>query len=298
MDVGKFAANGAPKASSGRLSSAAVRGSWTYAAIALLALGCASEPKADESAPTPKADESAPTPKAPTPPVASPPSASAPAAKAEIHASVAPIQASGRTCREQPAQDFLLRKDQIAKIGASKEERASIFAARKRSVDYRTQQYGHVSGFGSRRDNKFPPYHYAKRTKFMGVPVVVHEKIIPALECVEAALRRDCTEHPYQPKSVGGIRVDNTFKDYEVSNHLYGIAVDIDSHLNPCCHCVGHWPDADACKRKVSSVYERMKMPRCWVEVFERYGFHWLGHDELEDTMHFEFLGDPDKIVE
>ncbi len=62
----------------------------------------------------------------------------------------------------------------------------------------------------------------------MGLPVVLNEKIFPALACVEAALVHECSEHPYQPKSVGGIRLDNTFKDYEVSNHVYGIALDID----------------------------------------------------------------------
>jgi hypothetical protein len=201
------------------------------------------------------------------------------------------------SCREQPAQEFLLRKGQIAKIGASAEERKLIEAARKRSIDYRTREYGYFPGFGSRRDNAHPPSFYAKRTKFMGVKVVVHEKVVPALACVEAALKRECADHPYQPKTVGGIRPDNTFKDYEVSNHVYGIAIDIDSHLNPCCHCVGKWSEVDSCKKKVDSPFERMAMPRCWVEVFERYGFYWLGHDELEDTMHFDFLGDPDRIA-
>ena len=32
------------------------------------------------------------------------------------------------------------------------------------------------------------------------------------------------------------------------------------------------------------------------MHAFERYGFYWLGHDVLMDTMHYEFLGDPDKI--
>jgi hypothetical protein len=40
-----------------------------------------------------------------------------------------------------------------------------------------------------------------------------------------------------------------------------------------------------------------MAMPRCWVSAFEKFGFYWLGHDELADTMHFEFLGDPRKIL-
>jgi hypothetical protein len=40
-----------------------------------------------------------------------------------------------------------------------------------------------------------------------------------------------------------------------------------------------------------------LELPRCWIDTFERYGFHWLGHDKLEDTMHFEFLGDPGRII-
>jgi hypothetical protein len=40
-----------------------------------------------------------------------------------------------------------------------------------------------------------------------------------------------------------------------------------------------------------------MAMPACWVSAFEQYGFYWLGHDELKDTMHFEFLGDPNKVA-
>jgi hypothetical protein len=40
-----------------------------------------------------------------------------------------------------------------------------------------------------------------------------------------------------------------------------------------------------------------MAMPECWVHAFERYGFYWLGHDVLRDTMHYEFLGDPDHIL-
>ena len=41
-----------------------------------------------------------------------------------------------------------------------------------------------------------------------------------------------------------------------------------------------------------------MAMPKSWVAIFERFGFYWLGHDVLQDTMHFEFLGDPGKIAE
>jgi hypothetical protein len=82
-----------------------------------------------------------------------------------------------------------------------------------------------------------------------------------------------------------------------VTNHAYGIAIDVDPDINTCCGCVPPWNDAPACKRKAKTEYDRMAMPECWVHAFERYGFYWLGHDVLRDTMHFEFLGDPERIV-
>lgn len=256
--------------------------------VMLLAIGCASERDTNDASPVQSPPD--------TPASAAPPSSAAPAFHAAVEPAPAPMAGAASGCREQPAQDFLLRKGQLAKIGASRSEHQLIEAARKRSIDYRTRHYGRFQGVGSRRDNPHPPRHYAARTTFMGLPVVLNRKIVPALSCVEAALLRECTKQPYRPRQVSGLRLQNTFKDYEVSNHVYGIAIDIDSHLNPCCGCVGAWSEHPACGKKVDSVFERMAMPRCWVEVFERYGFYWLGHDELEDTMHFEFLGDPDRI--
>jgi len=260
---------------------AALLGRCSALTAALLALGCREAAGEERAAPV--------TPVAPT--------ASASAVAPPAPAPTATARTTPR-CREQSAQDFLLRKDQIAKIGASADEQRRIEAARKRAIDYRTRHYGRFPGFGSRRDNPHPPAFYAKRTTFMGLPVVVNAKVVPALACVEAALARECTATPYKPRSVGGLRGTNTYQDYEISNHVYGIAIDVDSDLNPCCNCVGFWQNHPACAKKVSSPFERMAMPRCWVEVFERHGFHWLGHDELEDTMHFEFLGDPDRILE
>lgn len=262
---------------------------WTPLCALLLALGCR-EAAGDERSvePATRASIGASASAAPAPPPAPP----APPAPSVAAGAIAP------RCREQPAQDFLLRKHQIAKIGASAAEQRQIEEARRRAVEYRTRHYGRFPGFGRRRDNAHPPQFYAKRTTFMGLPLVLNQKVVPALRCVEEALRRDCAEHPYRPKTVGGLRTGNTYKDYEVSNHVYGIALDIDSDLNPCCGCVDFWKEHPACKQKVGSPFERMAMPRCWVEVFERHGFYWLGHDELEDTMHFEFLGDPERVLE
>mgnify|MGYP003513888378 CR=1 FL=1 len=73
------------------------------------------------------------------------------------------------------------------------------------------------------------------------------------------------------------------------------IAIDIDPDRNPCCGCVDPWPNHRYCKSGAKSVFEKTELTRCWIDSFERHGFYWLGHDSLEDTMHFEYLGDPDR---
>jgi hypothetical protein len=271
-----------------------------FAAAAVLA--CDRSPAAPAPVPTSSAEAAAAPAKVSARP---PPQASAVPSRTK-HGFSAPRPAvsavgpdgAARRCREQRPQEFLLRRGYIIDPKASAAERRRRRAARRRAEEYRTRQYGYFPGFGRRQDNPRPPRAFARRTTFMGLVVVMHRKVVPALACVEQALRRDCTHVPYQPERISGLREHNTYKDYEVSNHVYGIALDIDSDKNPCCGCVGKWREAKACRKQVDSPYDRMAMPRCWVEVFERYGFHWLGHDELEDTMHFEFLGDPDRIFE
>jgi hypothetical protein len=133
-------------------------------------------------------------------------------------------------------------------------------------------------------------------TRFFGLTVRLHEKVIPVLRCVERALRQECVAYPYQPHALSGLRESNTYFDGDVSNHVYGIAIDIDPLENPCCNCIEPWRSSPRCKGNKTD-FERMVMPQCWVKVFERFGFYWLGHDQLKDTMHFEFLGDPSRIA-
>lgn len=200
-------------------------------------------------------------------------------------------------CREQAAQPFLIRSNWFPRT----KDADKIKEGRKlleQAIRYRTEQYGYFEGFGDKRWNPHPPKHYAKGTTFMGLRVQVHEKIIPALKCVEAALTSSPAGGEYNPSVMGGIRFRNTYRGVEVSNHVYGIAVDIEPTRNTCCGCVKPWNEHPLCKQKDKTVWERMAMPRSWVEAFERFGFYWLGHDVLQDTMHFEFLGDPDKITE
>ncbi len=195
-------------------------------------------------------------------------------------------------CKEQAAQPFLIRGNWF------KGDPALGRKMLEDAIKYRTKEYGYFEGFGNPAWNKHPPRFYAKGMSFMGLGVQINEKVIPALKCVEAALKAAHVDTAYHPTSAGGIRFSNTYRGFEVSNHVYGIALDIEPSKNSCCGCVAPWPDHPLCKNKKLTVYERMAMPKSWVEVFERYGFYWLGHDVLQDTMHFEFLGDPAQVTE
>jgi hypothetical protein len=217
-------------------------------------------------------------------------SVSAPAPEPAPALSAAPptpaAGAETSACNEQAPQEFLIR-------GHFLKERTG----NERAIQYRTDQYGYFKGFGRPAPDAQAASSQTVTTKFMGLPVRMHRKVVPALACVEAEIKQACAASPYTPHALAGIRFRNTYRGGEVTNHAYGIAIDVDPSLNTCCGCVPPWNDAPACKRAGKSEYDHMAMPECWVHAFERYGFYWLGHDVLKDTMHFEFLGDPDKIV-
>ena len=195
-------------------------------------------------------------------------------------------------CVKQPAQQFLIDAHLHDRALSDTKAYSEWVTRLQRSIRYRTEQYGYYSGFGSRAWNPRPLARQMRVAKFAGLSVVLHERVIPALHCVEQAIERDCRAVPYRPRSLGGARQTNTYFGGDVSNHVYGIALDIDPVDNPCCNCVEPWRSNPRCRGKKSD-WERMAMPQCWVSAFEQYGFYWLGHDELKDTMHFEFLGDP-----
>jgi hypothetical protein len=194
---------------------------------------------------------------------------------------------SPSACNEQPPQEFLIR-GHFLKAGPD---------GNLKAIQYRTDHYGYFRGFGHPGADAKPPSAFLVDAKFMGLSVKMHRKVAPALACVEAEIAGSCVGHPYKPHALAGIRYRNTYRGGEVTNHAYGIAIDVDPDINTCCGCVPPWNDAPACKRKAKTEYDRMAMPECWVHAFERYGFYWLGHDVLRDTMHFEFLGDPERIV-
>lgn len=196
-------------------------------------------------------------------------------------------------CRPQKAQEFLKRPFFVRK--------GRLDARRNlRSVRFRVEHYGSVEGAALEGATSSSALSQAVTTQFFGLPVRVHRLVAPALRCVEKRIRKTCrsSNERYTPKALGGFRELNSYRGGEVSNHLFGLAIDIDPDRNPCCGCVDPWPTHPACQGDAESVFERTALPRCWIYGFERYGFYWLGRDpSLRDTMHFEFLGDPRRIL-
>ena len=184
-------------------------------------------------------------------------------------------------CAPQDPQDFLIRQNYLKTPGGL-----------ATAIAYRTKNYGYVQGFGDPSLNPNAPIDNSTVTKFFGLSVRLNQRVIASLHCVEDEIRRTCGD-AYQPQALSGLRTKNTYAGGEVSNHMYGIAIDVDPLLNPCCGCVGKWAQDPKCQKPVKSEFERMAMPECWVVAFERYGWYWLGHDPMHDDMHFEFLGVP-----
>ncbi len=197
-------------------------------------------------------------------------------------------------CNDQAPLSFLVRENYVLHKASSPADRLARKALHQKAIRYRTVQYGYVDGFGDPEWNPKTASDNAAKTKFMGLRVSVNRRIVPALSCAEREIHATCGGG-YHPVSLSGLRGNNTFYNGEVSNHRYGIAIDVDPEKNVCCGCVGPAANHPVCRRP-STIEERMAMPACWVKAFERFGFYWLGRDELEDTMHFEFLGDPSKI--
>ena len=199
---------------------------------------------------------------------------------------------SRHQCRSQRPQVFLQRSSYVR-------NGAIVGDAHLKAIRYRVATYGSIAGMGQERINPVTAASMATETEFFGHSVRVHRRIVPALQCVQDRIEHRCTKprDAYYPRAIGGMRMSNTIRGGEISNHLFGIAIDIDPDRNPCCHCVGEWKRDPKCAKAVKSPFERAALTHCWVDAFEHYGFYWLGRDTLEDTMHFEFLGDPRRIL-
>jgi hypothetical protein len=197
--------------------------------------------------------------------------------------------ALAESCPELKAQPFLIRANM-------KKDPRGFKAAVAEAVKWRVNTYGFVPRVSPKHDASVSAPSQAVESSFFGLTVRLHARILPALSCVEAALIAECQisdADTYLPRTLSGLRERNTYRGGEISNHMFGIALDLDPDRNPCCGCVPPWSDAPQCKIPSKDPLDRAALTGCWVRVFERHGFYWLGHDPMQDTMHFEFLADP-----
>jgi hypothetical protein len=196
-------------------------------------------------------------------------------------------------CKPQKALEFLKRPSFVRKGRLDGH-------GNDRALRFRVEHYGRIEGMPFAELNHEKAHAQAVTAHFFGLPISIHRAVEPALRCVERRIRASCRDshERYKPHAIGGFREQNTYRGGEVSNHLFGIAIDIDPDKNPCCGCVDPWPTHPACQAVGKELFGRTALPPCWVDSFERYGFYWLGRDpQLRDTMHFEFLGDPERVV-
>ncbi len=229
--------------------------------------------------------------------IVSGPSRDARAQDAGVDAGAEAAAPAALACNEQRPIDYLVRGNWVTKARMTREEIRARRELAAQAVRFRTEHYGYFTGFGRPEWNARTPMQNAGGTRFMGIRVRINSSIHPALACAEQAIQAECGSSPYRAQRLSGIRDRNTYHNGEISNHVYGIALDIDPSINTCCGCVPPWTDHPMCAQEATSIFERMQMPECWVRQFERFGWYWLGRDTLQDTMHFEFLGDPTQIT-
>lgn len=199
-------------------------------------------------------------------------------------------------CNEQEPQAFLIRANWLTRRNMDAAEVRERRDVAQQAIRYRTENYGYFQGFGSPAWNERTPLQNAVGVRLFDRPTRLNQRIVAAARCAEQEIARTCQDD-YSPRRLSGIRDRNTYHNGEVSNHVYGIAIDLDPNENTCCNCVKEWRLHPLCQATPRSIFDRMVMPECWVRGFEKYGFYWLGHDQLMDTMHFEFLGDPERIL-
>ena len=199
-------------------------------------------------------------------------------------------------CNEQAPQAFLLRESYMFHFDAPPDEAVARKRLHQVAIEYRARRYGTVPLLTDPSFNRRNAAENVVDLRFFGRGVRMNRRVAPALRCVEESIKVQCANDPYEPRVLDGLRTRNTFHNNEISNHTFGIAIDINPNENSCCGCVPPLSEWPRCKVP-GTAYERARIPKCWIDTFERYGFYWLGHDVLEDTMHFEFLGDPAKIL-
>jgi hypothetical protein len=129
-----------------------------------------------------------------------------------------------------------------------------------------------------------PPAASARqvRIRFLGMPVRVHEKIVPALvrvaERITRARRADVGLGRFLRKLSGGFAARKIAGTARTSAHAFGIAVDLDKSQSD----YWRW-------QKGKPLRWRNRFPQAIIDAFESEGFIWGGRWYHYDTMHFEY---------
>jgi len=120
------------------------------------------------------------------------------------------------------------------------------------------------------------------RTRFLGIPVQVHPKVVSALERVAAriakARERDTSLRPFLRRLSGGFAERNIAGTQRPSAHAFGIAIDLDKSMSD----YWRW-------QKQGTHRWRNRIPQAIVDAFEAEDFIWGGRWYHYDTMHFEY---------
>ena len=120
------------------------------------------------------------------------------------------------------------------------------------------------------------------RIPFLGMPVRVHRRIVPALERVAARLAKaraaDARLEPFLRKLSGGFASRKIAGTERTSAHAWGIAIDLDKSMSD------YWRWS-----KSKTLRWRNRIPQAIVDAFEAEWFIWGGRWYHYDTMHFEY---------
>jgi hypothetical protein len=118
--------------------------------------------------------------------------------------------------------------------------------------------------------------------RFLGMPVRVHQGIVPALARVAARLekarRSDPGLAPFLRRLSGGFAARTIAGTDRKSAHAFGIALDLDKTMSD----YWRW-------QKTGPHRWRNRIPQAIVDAFEAEGFIWGGRWWHYDTMHFEY---------
>jgi hypothetical protein len=120
------------------------------------------------------------------------------------------------------------------------------------------------------------------RTRFLGLPVRMHRRVLPALARVAARLEHarqvDPGLGPFLRRLSGGFAARKIAGTDRTSAHAYGIAIDLDKSLSD------YWRWS-----RGRPLRWRNRIPQAIVDAFEAEGFIWGGRWYHYDTMHFEY---------